>query len=61
MYIKFKNKNPTNNHYKWLFDDDNRLISVCSTFNELEDRMRIELEKREKEKEKQWMKLELNL
>lgn len=54
MNIKFKNKNPTsNNYYKWLFDDNNRLITVCSNFIELENRMKIELEKREKEKEKQ--------
>ncbi len=51
MYIKFKNKNPTtNNFYIWLFDNDNRLISVCRDFLELENRIKQELEKRERRK-----------
>lgn len=52
MKIKFKNKNPTtNNYYIWLFNNDNRLISVCNNFFELENRMKQELEKRKEKKQ----------
>ena len=52
MKLKFKNKNPTTkNLYIWLFDNDNRLITVCKDFLELENRMKQELEKRERRKE----------
>ena len=52
MQLKFKNKNPTTkNLYIWLFDNDNRLITVCKDFLELENRMKQELEKRERRKE----------
>ncbi len=52
MKLKFKNKNPTTqNHYIWLFNNDNRLITVCKDFLELENRMKQELEKRERRKE----------
>ncbi len=52
MYIKFKNKNPTTqNYYIWLFNNDNRLITVCRDFFELENRIKQELEKKERRKE----------
>lgn len=40
------------NHYIWLFNRNNRLISVCKNFFELENRIKQELEKREKERER---------
>lgn len=45
MKIKIKN------HYIWLFNDNNRLITVCKNFLELENRMKKELYKRERREE----------